>query len=79
MAHTNKVMRSVNSEDGTHCVDLFMRPDGSFGYEEFRRDIEDNRGWFPIGHFSEKAFVKSEDAWTAALTTIIWLREAATP
>ena len=77
MAHTNKVMRSVNSEDGTHCVDLFMRPDGSFGYEEFRRDIEDNRGWFPIGHFSEKTFVTSEDAWATALATIIWLREAA--
>lgn len=77
MAHTNKVMRSVNSEDGTHCVDLFMRPDGSFGYEEFRRDIEDNRGWFPIGHFSEKFFVTSEDAWATALATITWLREAA--
>lgn len=77
MAHTNKVMRSVNSEDGTHCVDLFKRLDESFGYEEFRRDIEDNRGWFPIGHFSDKTFAKPEDAWAAALATIFWLGEAA--
>ena len=26
---------------GMRCVDLFRRPDGTFGYEEFRRDPED--------------------------------------
>jgi len=26
------------------CVDVFARPDGTFGFEEFRRDPED-MGW----------------------------------
>lgn len=73
IAHKNKVMRSLNSEDGSLCVDLFLRPDGTFGYEEFRRDVEDGRGWFPIGFFGEKIFSRREDAWREAITTISWL------
>ena len=49
MAHENKVMKSINSPDGGCCVDIFVRPDATFGFEEFRRDSEDARGWFPIG------------------------------
>lgn len=68
-------MKSLNSEDGSLCVDLFLRPDGTFGYEEFRRDIEDGRGWFPIGFFGEKVFSQQDDAWGEAITTIAWLRD----
>lgn len=69
-------MKSLNSQDGALCVDLFLRPDGTYGFEEFRRDVEDGRGWFPIGFFSEKVFATEDDAWREAVNSIIWLREA---
>jgi len=39
------VLESVNAPDGVHCVDLFERPDGSFGFELCRRVAEDGQGW----------------------------------
>ena len=41
-------------ENGAHdrCVDLFLRPDGSYGFEEFRRDVEDARRMDAGGDFS---------------------------
>ena len=56
MAHVNKVIRSINNEDVSLCVDIFRRPDNTFGFEEYRREIEDNRGWFPIGGHSSYVF-----------------------
>jgi hypothetical protein len=35
------VLASVEDSDGSRCVDFFSRPDGTFGFEEFRRDPED--------------------------------------
>ena len=37
MAHANRVLRSIETDDGGRCVDLFARPDGTFGFEEYRR------------------------------------------
>ena len=44
MAHDNKVVQSFNLDGGSRCVDVFLRPDGSFGFEEYRREAEDLRG-----------------------------------
>ncbi len=77
MAHKNKVMRSVNSPDGVHCVDIFVRPDGSFGFEAFRRDVEDGRGWFPVGFFGALQFDHEAEAWQTALLKVPWLEETA--
>jgi hypothetical protein len=35
------VIESIENPQHDRCVDLFMRPDGSFGFEEFRRGAED--------------------------------------
>jgi hypothetical protein len=35
------VLASWQSSDRFRCVDIFRRPDGSYGFEEFRRDPED--------------------------------------
>ena len=72
MAHINKVMKSFNAFDDSTCVDIFQRPDGSFGFEEYRRDIEDNRGWFPIGHHAAQVFSSESDALTMARKCIVW-------
>lgn len=78
MAHINKVMKSINAYDDSTCVDIFMRPDGSFGFEEYRRDIEDARGWFPIGYYSTQVFETAEEALIDAKASIRWLVEKST-
>ena len=76
MTEKNRVLRSINAEGETRCVDIFQRPDGSFGFEEFRRDSEDNRGWFPIGRHDRTRFSSADDALTAARSRVVWLKDA---
>lgn len=76
MAHANKVMVSINNDDASRCVDIFLRPDGSYGFEEFRRDLEDARGWFAIGHFADAIFADRQQAQDAAMLAVTWLRAA---
>lgn len=73
MAHVNKVMKSINGLDDSICVDIFLRPDGSYGFEEYRRDVEDARGWFPVGNYSSMIFSSEEEAINSARQNIRWL------
>jgi len=73
MAHINKVTRSIETPDGTRCVDLFRRPDASFGFEEYRRDPEDTSGWFPIGYHGEATFPTEAAALAEARRRVAWL------
>jgi hypothetical protein len=45
------VMDSIENPQHDRCVDIFMRPDGSIGFEEFRRDAEDAGAWTPVSYF----------------------------
>ena len=76
MAHENKVIKSINSPNGGRCVDIFVRPDATFGFEEFRRDSEDARGWFPIANHGGRIFPTEEDAFNEAQSKIPWLVNA---
>jgi hypothetical protein len=76
MAHKNRVLRSIETVDGMRCVDFFIRLDGSFGFEEYRRDSEDARGWFPIGFHAQIRFASEEEAEDKALKLVIWLKQA---
>ncbi len=73
MAHANKVTRSIETPDGGRCVDLFRRPGGSFGFEEYRRDIEDASGWFPIGFHADATFPTEATALAEARQRVAWL------
>ena len=73
VAHANRVLRSIETGDGGRCVDVFVRPDGTFGFEEYRRDAEDARGWFPIGFHAGKVYPSEVDAFVAATQTVAWL------
>jgi len=68
-----RVLRSINNEDESRCVDLFLRCDNTFGFEEYRRDIEDNQGWFAIGFFDTQIFNGEKQALDAALLNVSWL------
>ena len=77
MAHQNKVLRSIETPDGGRCVDLFRRPDGTFGFEEYRREIEDGHGWFPIGFHAEGVYDSEQAAFGEALRRVAWLKDVA--
>tara|TARA_B100000315_G_C14443239_1_gene525652 strand:+ start:632 stop:925 length:294 start_codon:yes stop_codon:yes gene_type:complete len=73
MARYNTVICSLESPDGRECTDIFRRPDATFGFEKFRLDAEDCRGWFPIGYYSGIVFNTALAAMTEAQRQIPWL------
>jgi hypothetical protein len=68
-----KVLASLENEAADHCVDIFVRVDGTFGFEEYRRDHEDGRGWFPLHRYAHLIFKTEEDALAQARSRVAWL------
>ena len=67
------VFDSIENAEHDRCVDLFRRPDGSFGFEEFRRDVEDAGAWTPVAYYSGAAYSSKEAALGAAVVAVVWL------
>ena len=72
---TWKVGASPSTPAVDRCVDIFSRPDGTFGFEEFRRDPEDMGAWTPVAYYSEREYATGEDALEAARASVTWLGE----
>jgi len=70
------VFSSIENAEHDRCVDLFSRPDGSFGFEEFRRDVEDGGAWTPVAYYSGAAYASKEAALGAAVKAVAWLAAA---
>jgi hypothetical protein len=68
-----KALTSLENSAGDHCVDIFVRKDGTFGFEEYRRDPEDVSGWFSLHRFSHQVFATAEDALARAKSTVEWM------
>jgi len=68
-----QVLASPSTPSADRCVDLFVRPDGTFGFEEFRRDPEDVGAWTPVAYYSEQEFASEPDALVAARRAVGWL------
>jgi hypothetical protein len=68
-----RVVASFNNPSGDLCVDIFVRDDGMFGFEEYRRDPEDIRGWFPLHRYSSLVFATEQDALARAKATVTWM------
>ena len=77
MGRDKTVMRSIEAPGGQVCVDIFRRPDGTWGFEEYRRDPEDGRGWQVSGHLSGRSYRSQADAETAARAQVPWLGDIA--
>ena len=67
------VLASPSTAAVDRCVDIFRRPDGTFGFEEFRRDPEDMGGWTPIAYYSVWEYLTEGDAVAAARAAVPWL------
>ena len=63
---TWRVVVSYSTHDGLRCVDLFERPDATFGFERFRRDPEDLGMWTALGNDSAITFTDLESALSEA-------------
>ncbi len=69
----NKVLESLHNSAADRCVDVFVRDDGTFGYEEYRRDYEDGEVWFPLHRYSHQIFRTQDQALAQAKATVLWL------
>ena len=67
-----QALDSVEDDSGTHCIDVFQRPDGSFGFEMFRRDPEDQGRWTMLGLYSAVRFKTQHEARATAVSTVPW-------
>jgi len=62
---------------GDYCVDIFFRADGTFGFEECRRDPEDGASWRSLHRYSGLVFGSAQEAIAKARATVAWLSEDA--
>ena len=69
------VFASIENGERDRCVDVFLRPDKTFGFEEFRRDVEDLGEWTPVQYCSVLEFETAEAAYDAAERSVPWLAE----
>ena len=69
------VFASVENAEHDRCVDFFSRPDGSFGFEEFRRDVEDRGVWTPVSYYSGHNFGTLGEAEGSARAAVAWLAD----
>ena len=70
---TWSVLASPSTPAVDRCVDIFRRSDGTFGFEEFRRDPEDMGRWTPIAYFSGREYATEAEALAVARDAVPWL------
>jgi len=68
-----KVLASFEDQFRTNCVDVFVRENGSFGFEEFRRDSDGGGQWQSLGKYSQRSFASGEAALREADRQVAWL------
>ena len=67
------VLASYQTPEADRCVDVFFRPEGTFGFEEFRRDPEDRGLWTPASYYSRQEFESVAAVRAAAERAVPWL------
>ena len=67
------VLASHQTFEGNRCVDIFRRPESTFGFEEFRKDPEDVGAWTPVSYFSGREYPTEAETIDAACQAVPWL------
>ena len=52
----NTVLASIETEDGSQCVDFFLREDGTFGFEQYRGEYDGATRWQSLGKYAQLSF-----------------------
>ena len=68
------VLASLETEDGTQCVDFFVREDGTFGFEHYRSEHDGSSRWQDLGRYSGLTYASGQEALHAAKQQVPWLR-----
>ena len=70
---SGKVLVSLESDDNSRCVDVFVRTDGSFGFEEFRSEFDGDGRWQPLNKHASLSSGCVEAALEEAKQRVAWL------
>lgn len=70
-----QALESIEDHSGTFCVDIFCRHDGSYGFELFRREPEDQGRWTILNRYATARFTTADDAHNAAIRAVPWLAD----
>jgi hypothetical protein len=70
---SNKVLASFEDQFGSRCVDIFIRENGTFGFEEFRGESDGSCRWQPLGRHAHLSFASGEEALLEAKRRVVWL------
>tara|TARA_B110000003_G_C16612176_1_gene519892 strand:+ start:1219 stop:1452 length:234 start_codon:yes stop_codon:yes gene_type:complete len=68
-----KVIISFNDETGFQCIDIIMISSKTFTFKTFRRDPEDQTGWFPSGVVGD-IYSSKKEAILAAEDAVDWFK-----
>jgi hypothetical protein len=74
----NKVIASFEDANHIYCVDVFVREDGSFGFEEFRSELEGDARWQCLNKYAMLTFASGERALCSAQEHVPWLDKTLT-
>ena len=72
MPKNHLVTHSVDNQEQTRCVDIIQDLNGTFRFQEWRREPEDISGWFLILDSSPKTYPTALEAIIAAKQSIAW-------
>lgn len=70
------VLASLETEDGTQCVDFFVREDGTFGFEQYRGEHDGGSRWQSLGKYSHLSFASGQEALHVTKQHVAWLDRA---
>ena len=68
-----KAIISFNDETGFQCIDIIMISSKTFTFKTFRRDPEDQAGWFPSGVVGD-IYSSKKEAILAAEDAVDWFK-----
>jgi hypothetical protein len=75
MSMTADVITTLHNDDAHRCVKIIKRSDGTFAFNEFRRDPEDAGGWTLVRENAGGPYATQAQAVAAARDDIAWLRD----
>lgn len=73
---SGNVMTTMHSDDAHRCVKIIRGADGTFGFQEYRREPEDAGRWSLVSDRSLGSFATQGQALAAARADVAWLRDA---
>lgn len=66
------LVASYENPERDRCVDLFARDDGSFGFEEWRREPEDAGNWYRARYYASTIYATAAEALSEARAKVPW-------